>query len=159
MKLSVMMVRDLDAAQDVLQNLAVSFYAKRETLEDIGDPQAYFFICLRHAILNHIRDSARALPTDPEELKQMRGNPACRNAFDFIEWEDVIRRHAKGYPEEIIRAFIDHYMNDYPLEQLASDLNMTPNALSQQFRRMRQRIAKNSPKMALYMFLWTMRLR
>ncbi len=159
LKLSVMMVSDLDDAQDVLQNLAVSLYAKQETLTHINNPQAYFFICLRHAALNHIRDSARSLPTDPEEIKKLRDDPNYKNAFDYIEWESVIRHHSKGCPDEIVQAFIDHYMNDYPLVQLASNLGMTPNALSQQFRRMRQRIARSSPKMALYMFMLTMRLR
>ena len=159
LKLAVMMVSDLDDAQDVLQNLAVSLYSKREALTDIHNPQAYFFICLRHAALNHIRDSARALPTDPEEIKKLRDDPKHKLAFDYIEWEDVVKRHLSGYPKEIVQAFIDHYMNDYPVEQLASNLDMTPNALSQQFRRMRQRIARSSPKMALYMFMLTMRLR
>jgi len=41
-------------------------------------------------------------------------------------------------------AFIMHYIDSYPLDTVANEIHMTPNALSQQFKRMRKKIAKQS---------------
>lgn len=157
LKLSIMMLHDLNAAEDVLHNVAVSIYAKRESLNDVVDPPAYFFTCLRRAMFNYIRDNARTLSTDPFDMKEMRSDPKSKVALDYLEWEIILRNHLKEYSEELIQAFLDHYMDDYPLDILADRLGLTPNALSQQFRRMRVRIARRSPRMALYMFILTMR--
>lgn len=157
LKIALMMLHNLDAAQDVVQNVAVSIYTKQEKLGDVTNPSTFFFTCLRRAALNHIRVSARALPTDPAEIAEFRVDPKNKVALDYVEWEIILRKHLQDYSEELIQVFIDHYMNDYPLEQLAFELGITPNALAQQFKRMRVRIVRCSPKMALYMFILTMR--
>ncbi len=158
LKITVMMVNSLEAAQDIIQNLAATLFSKQNKLKDINNIPAYLSVCLRRATLNHLRDSARTVATDPNQLAKMRSDPSYKAVLDNIEWEQVLRSHLKGYSDELIQAFIDHYMKDHPIEQLSFKLGITPNTLSQQFRRMRNKIASSSPQMALYMFLLTMRM-
>ena len=157
LKSTVMMVKNLEAAQDIMQNLAANLFAKRKELNDIVNIPAFLVTCLRRAALNHIRDSSRSIPTEPNLIEQMHGELHSKIAVDFIEWEQVLRNYLVGYSEELIQAFVDHYINDLPIERLSFKIGLTPNALSQQFRRMRNKIASSSPKMALYMLVLTMR--
>lgn len=157
LKITVMMLHDSETAQDVLHNVAVSIYAKQDSLYEVANPPAYFFTCLQRAVLNYFRDNAWTLSTDPVEMAEMYSEQKNKVMLDYVEWEIILRKHLKGYPEKLIQAFLKHYMEDHTLEELADKLGMTPNALSQQFRRMRIKIAKQSPDMTLYMFILTLR--
>lgn len=66
--------------------------------------------------------------------------------IDYVEWVMLLEKCLVTYSPVLQNAFIKHYIDGYPLDTLAKGLEMTPNALSQQFKRMRKKIASQSPK-------------
>lgn len=145
LKLAVMITQNMDGAQDVLQNVALVLCQKADELAGIENPGGYLTVCVRRCALNHIKSAARAFPTDPILLANFQPDTGDQITKNYIEWTIVLEKHLAAYSEELRRAFVLHYLDGYSLEQVAGKVNLTSNALSQQFKRMRERIAKQSP--------------
>ena len=74
--------------------------------------------------------------------------------MDYLEWVMLLEKYLESYSPQLQSAFIKHYVDGYSLDSVARELNMTSNALAQQFRRMRNKIAQRSPEYkVLIMFL------
>ncbi len=146
LKLALRMVKNLDDAYEVLQDVAVVMVQKKEELYDVEDPAAYLAVCIRRRALNFIRDSRRSFATAPEAMKNIRADEDTQTEIEQTEWTIWLDKYLRNSAPELRKAFIDHYLNDIPLETIAERLGMKPNTLSQQFRRMRQSIARQSPR-------------
>lgn len=144
-----MIVKDKDAALDVMQNVALVIVKKSYQLSEIKKPTAFLITCIRRASLNYLRDQARAYPTDPVILEEIHGDEHSDGAMEYLEWVMLLKKYLESYSPQLQSAFIKHYVDGYPLDMIASELNMTSNALAQQFRRMRKKIAQRSPKYKL----------
>jgi len=68
------------------------------------------------------------------------------SCMEILEW---LKKQLASSPPEFREAFIKYHIDGHPLEQVAEDLNMTPNTLSQKFSRMRRKLKQESP--VLYM--------
>ncbi len=145
-RLAIMTVKDKDAALDVMQNVALILLKKENQLNDIDNVIGFLATCVRRAALNYIRDESRAYPTDPVKLEEMHSDVRSHIAIDYIEWVMMLKKHLVSYSPKLQSAFIKYYVDGYPLAVLAKELNMTPNALAQQFKRMRGKIASQSLK-------------
>ncbi|MGE5494656.1 MAG: sigma-70 family RNA polymerase sigma factor [Burkholderiales bacterium] len=145
-KFAIMIVKDKDAALDVMQNVALVIVTKGNHVSEIKKPTAFFLTCIRRAALNYLRDESRTYPTDPVILEESNSGEYSRAAMDYLEWVMMLDKYLESYSQQIQNAFIKHYVDGYPLDMVAKELNMTPNALSQQFRRIRKRLAQKSPE-------------
>lgn len=143
LKLAFMVTRDFHGAEDVLQNVALSLCRQHGDMEDIKNPGGFLAVCIRKAAISYIRKTAHAMPVEPTIL-----NDRCADdtvAQSYIEWLIVLNKHLACYQEHLRQAFIAFYLDGYSLEQSAILANMSPNALSQQFKRMRTRLKTQSP--------------
>lgn len=147
MKLAVMMTKDWNAAEDVLHDVAVVLLKKQQQLEDIEDPAAFLAACIRRATLNYFRKNARLDVMDPAVIAETFVHPEPGVSYDYVEWVISLEQHLKKYAPEIRKAFIEHYLDNVPIEWIAPKLGMTANALSQRFMRMRETLAKEAPSM------------
>lgn len=145
-KYAIMIVKDKDAALDVMQNVALVIVKKSYHISEIKKPTAFLITCIRRASLNYLRDQARANPTDPAILEETHSDEHSDGAIEYLEWVMSLKKYLESYSPKLQNAFIKHYVDGYPLDMIASELNMTSNALAQQFRRMRKKIAQRSPK-------------
>ena len=57
---AVMMIKDVDKAQDILHNVAVALLKKQNELRDMRYPGAYIAQCIYRATLNYLRKEARS---------------------------------------------------------------------------------------------------
>ena len=142
-----MMMKEPYAAEDVLQDVAVVLWKKQRELEDVEDPAAFLAACIRRAALNYLRTNARCAPTDPEILAGVCVHPDSDISYEYVEWVISLERHLKKYKPELRKAFIEHYLDNVPLEMIAQKLGITTNALSQRFMRMRETLAAEAPSM------------
>ncbi|HWS28656.1 MAG TPA: sigma-70 family RNA polymerase sigma factor [Clostridia bacterium] len=143
LKLAFMVTRDFYGAQDVLQNVALSLCRQHGDMEDIKNPGGFLSVCVRQAAISYIRKTARALPVDPTILNGRRADDTV--AQSYVEWTIVLDKHLASYSQNLRQAFVAFYLDGYSLEQSATLAKMSPNALSQQFKRMRTRLARQSP--------------
>lgn len=149
-KSAIMIVRDKDAALDVMQNVALVIAKKTNHATEaliagrIKKPHAFLLTCVRRAVLNYLRDESRVRPTDPAVLEEIRSDKKSHAAMEYLEWVMMLDKYLECYSKELRDAFIRYYVDGCLLDTLANELGMTPNALAQQFRRMRMRLASNS---------------
>lgn len=145
LKLALMVVKDVNAAQDVLHNVAVVLLTKQRELADVEHYAAFLAVCIRRAALNYLRKSAREEARDPADLAELCGCANDGSAYDYIEWVASLEGYLAMYDAQMRGAFVRHYIDDIPLETIAGTLGITPNALSLRFKRMRRTLAKNVP--------------
>lgn len=152
-KFAIMIVKDEDAALDVIQNVALIIAAKSYHLSEIKKPTAFLITCVRRAAFNYLREESKTYPTDPSELAGMHGGEYSRAALDYLEWVIMLKKYLEPYSPQLQNAFIKHYVDGYPLDTVAEDLNMAPNSLAQQLRRMRKKTAQKSPEIKVLLML------
>ena len=152
-KFALTIVEDKIAALDVMQNVALIILSKAYDISNIKNPTAFLITCVRRASLNYLRRESRTEPTDPTILEETHSDENSYFAIDYVEWVMLLNKFLDGYAPELQNAFIKYYVDGSPLIKLANELNMTPNALTQQFKRMRERIAARSPKFGVLLMI------
>ena len=153
---TVMMIKDVDCAQDILHNVAVTLLKKQEDLTDLRHPNAYITQCIYRATLNYLRKETRAEACDPVVLSEICRHPDSGVAYDYVEWVISIEAHLQKYSPEMRQVFIEHYLDGVPVETIARKLNLTPNAVSLRLKRMRNALAKNAPDMLRHIDVLTL---
>lgn len=140
LRIAVSKVRSLDAAYDVLQNLAVKIIELDGDVE-IQEYQAYLSRAVRHAACDHIRKEARYVPTDAEHLDN---NPDEfeRLAGEF-ESKESLNKYLRSLSPQMKEAWARHFYDGETIAQIATDMNINPATLRQQFHRVRARIPKD----------------
>lgn len=140
---------------DLLQDLAETLLVKEGELQDVRTPIAYFKTCLRHMKYNKMAKNKEEIIVDPDAIDTLNKEPQKDfdvTCMEIIEW---LNKQLASSPPELREAFIKYHIDGHPLEQVAQELNMAPNTLSQTFSRMRKRLKKQSSVlyMALLMFI------
>ncbi len=153
---TVMMIKDVDRAQDILHNVAVVLLTKQDELTDLRHPNAYITQCIYRATLNYLRKESRSEACDPVVLSETSRHPDSDVAYDYVEWVISIEAHLQKYSPEMRRVFIEHYLDGVPIETIARELNLTPNAVSLRLKRMRDALAKNAPSMLRHIDVLTL---
>jgi RNA polymerase sigma factor (sigma-70 family) len=154
-KFAIMIVKNKDAALDVIQNVAFVIVTKAYNVSDIKNPNAFLLTCVRRAALNYLRNESRLCQTDPVILEQMLKSEYRDGSIDYLEWVMSLNRYLESYSPQLQKAFIMHYVDGCSLDAISKDLNMTPNALAQQFKRMRKKITQTSPEFKTLLMLLT----
>lgn len=81
-----------------------------------------------------------------------------REHEDMRARQEWLNRLLISYSPEIADAFLRCYMDGYSVKELAAELNMSENALSQQFRRMRKKMKHDYAGVLEMMLFVLMRL-
>lgn len=152
-KFAIMIVKDKDAALDVLQNVALIIVKKGYSLAEVRYPKAFLITCIRRAALNYLRSESRACPIDPAVLEEMRGGDDSHAAINYLEWVMLLEKHLESYSSQLRSAFMKHYIDGYPLDTIAAELDMASNTLAQQFKRMRNKVANKSSEYKMLLML------
>jgi len=147
-KIALRIVKNRDAALDVLQNVALTLAQKRLPLDGIESPNAFLAVCVRHAAMNYLRRESRSSPSDPEALNNLPA-PIPKSEYDAVDWTVTIEKYLEDYTPEMRKAFILHYVDGWPQTEIAARLRMRPEALRQQFYRMRKKIAARCKHLSL----------
>ena len=146
MEIAFMIMKEDEAASDVMQNVAVSILKEQNRQRNIDNPYAFFKKCILNAAITYIRKESKANPTDPAIIMETRNDENSHAAMDYIELEMTLRKYLSDYSSELQDAFIKRYMAGYPLDAIAKEIGMTPNALSQRFLRMRNKLLAEMSK-------------
>ncbi|MDO4564631.1 MAG: sigma-70 family RNA polymerase sigma factor [Clostridia bacterium] len=145
LKLAVMTLKDFDAAQDVLHDVAVVILKKQDDLSDVRNCGAYLAQCIRRSALNYIRKHSRMIYQDPALMSELCEHSEVEAEYDYVEWVALIEDYLQKYPVEMRKAFIAHYLDDVPVTAIAKMLDIHPKAVYRIFARMRDTLAKQSP--------------
>lgn len=152
-KIAIRVVGDKDTSLDVLQDVALILLRKEYRLKDIDSPIAFLTTCVKNTAVNYIRKASKTVLFDPVVMGEVHGDHNSSAKIDYIEWVETLNKYLASYSPELREAFIKHYVEGYPLSMVGKELGMTTNALSQQFKRMRDKIADQSPTFIILIML------
>lgn len=131
----------LDDATDLVSDLLIKIYTD-ERMKNAEEPMAYFMACIRNLAYNKMKRDKRLLLLPYEDFQALNdGIPAPQETnYEDRQTRQEIREMLSQYKAQLKEAFILFHLDGYSIKELAKWLNMSENALSQQFRRMRKKI-------------------
>lgn len=141
-------VGDSTAAFDIIQDAFVRLLTRPEVLVPIKNLQAYLFCCVHNESLNYLKRCKRQVSLEDDLLEQKITKRYLRMSYpeeflgeDIEDLKEMLHVTLPDYPQEIIEAYVDYVVSGYSLKELADRVGKKPNTLSQQFRRIKTKLA------------------
>ena len=120
------MSRDRGRAQDAVHQVFLHMLENRK-LEEIGDPKAYLFTCVRHGILNERKASQRNTALDEESAWF---DPPHRDYTAELN----LRRALRALTEDQRQVVVLHVWGELTFMQIAGVLEISPNTAASRYR-------------------------
>lgn len=135
---AVGMTGNKEDAQDVLQDVALSLLGLSPELDEIISPIAYIRTTIKNTALNYLRTESKTIPTNPEVLNQTNRDDSAYQV-NLIEMTDWVNKQLASFSQRDRLAFVMHYIEGYPLVDLAREMNIPYESLKKTFMRMRKK--------------------
>jgi RNA polymerase sigma factor (sigma-70 family) len=136
MRLAEPFLEDADTCQEIVQELFVSLYTKREDLQIKISISAYLYVSLRNRIRNHIRH--RAIYNRHIGTIRRSYIPVTNDVEQFInrsELEREIMVCLSEMPEKCRQVYLLYNQGRCPQKQIAVILNRPVDTVEKQFRK------------------------
>jgi RNA polymerase sigma-70 factor (ECF subfamily) len=151
------MLRDADAAEDLLQETLLRVWTHASQWDDRGAPRGWLFRVATNLALNHVRALRRrpqqplVLPPDPYDLEEEPAIPGWMvdtvslgpdEALELAERRDLLRRLVARLPEE--KREVLRLVHDAELEiaEVAQALGIPPGTVKSRLHYATQRLAR-----------------
>ena len=155
-----MLMGNKNDALDLLSDLLIEIY-ENPKMQDAIDPIPYFKTVLHNRACNIKKRNSRMIPHAPDMLSGTEPklyDDTEREHEDMRARQEWLNRLLISYSPEIADAFLRCYMDGYSVKERAAELNMSENALSQQFCRMRKKMKHDYAGVLEMMLFVLMRL-
>ncbi len=123
------LVRQKEAAEDVLQNTAVKCLTKPPRTRPVN-PRCYVAQMVRNASIDYLRKHRRELPTDFDDDAQSAlagSTPLCgRVHLEDKQALRVLAQALQTLPERKQQIFLRHRLAETPQKDIAADLDLSP---------------------------------
>lgn len=143
LRYALSILKDKHAAEEVVQGLCVKILERRDLFDSIapGSHRAYFTKAIYHASLNYRKAQKRLVTLDPDysdsayssEDKDLLG----------VEARELFMQLTADWPEDMRTAFIAHVVEGVPLKDIAEQMGIKPNTLTQRINRLRKKFCLN----------------
>jgi RNA polymerase sigma factor, sigma-70 family len=134
-------------AEDVMQAVLLHLLECPERITSARNLRSFLQIAVRNRALDLLRRQGRHIPMEESAFAQISSESATRQ-MDEMLCALALRKCLAGQPEALREAFIAHVLYDARIKELANELGVTPNTLSQQFRRIKKSIRASLAKEA-----------
>jgi RNA polymerase sigma-70 factor (ECF subfamily) len=132
---------DSELAEDCMQNTFMTFYQKLKNDEEITNPRAYLYKIANNFVLKSIEKTARhnkkTVPIDDCKEKVIDERD---NVDSNLDYQLLIERLKNILSEEEILLLNYKYIYDLTVEQTASQLGITKQAVAKRLQRLREKI-------------------
>jgi len=134
-------VGDLDAAKDIVHDVFINLWEKRETI-DIDKPlRSYLYTAVHNRCLNHLRDNRRFVPRDlpagAPELQELI------DSGDVLEQEELmqhINQVLASLPEKCREIFLLNRFDGLKYREIAEKLDISVKTVETQMSRALKRL-------------------
>lgn len=129
-------VNNEQEAEDIVQELFVSIWEKRESQrDDLGSVKAYLRRAARNRSLNYLRDRKRIPVDDVEVPITIAALEQADGALEQSELREKIHGAIDALPERCRLVFVMSKMEDMSHKEIASALNISPKTVENQMTR------------------------
>ena len=144
LSIAFQLARNEEDALDLMQDLAEAIARNDRPASQIQNPMAFFRRCLRNNRINMAKKSEREIVSDPDVVELNPGKENVESTFAYKELLDWLKKELAEYSPEMREAFRMFYFDGYSLEEVAQQLGISKNTLSQRFSRIRSRLSKDA---------------
>ena len=137
--LAVSITGNVQDAEDVMQAVLLRFLEYPERITSARNLRSFLQIAVRNQAIDLLRKRGRSIPTGHEVLTQCN-SPRAASDFDEMLSALALRKHLAELPAPLQEAFLQHVLYGARIKDLAKELGTTPNAVTQQFRRIKAKL-------------------
>lgn len=118
-------VKDADAAQEIVQEVFVNVWQKRETMDPAKELKTYLFTSVRNRSLNHLRDN-RKYRSEFLDIELEAQEPVHEGLLsDYSETEKRIREAMQRLPERCRQVFELSRFEELKYREIAGRLGIS----------------------------------
>jgi len=119
-------------AEDLVQEIFVSLHKNRKELRKVNDLRAWLFACLRHRILNEIRDFKLHEMHHLQIARGMEGTVKEESVYDLKVLEKTLQRALAQLTERCREVFLLSRVGHLSNKKIASRLDVSVKAVEKQ---------------------------
>ncbi len=134
------LLRDAAAAEDVMQEVFMSYYRELEQGRDVHHLRAWLLTATRNRCFNMLRDGRWEQPTEDVPVTAAVGDPLTN-----VQQQDTVERVLACLTEDERLAFSLHYFDGYTYRQIAEGLGIPMGTVQT-----RCRLARKKCRVALH---------
>jgi|GEM_PF-599813 len=139
-------VRDVQAAEDILHDMFVSLWNRRETILEIESIPAYFYTSCRYLVFRHYRRRMQEEHPD-EELDVADQERPLEERLHYRYLLDMVAREVEKLPEKCRQAFklsrYEYLTNREIAERMAISESTVENHINKAINRLRLSAGKD----------------
>lgn len=126
---AVSLLKDPDAAEDVVQNVFLKLWTGRERLDSSKPVKSYLLTAVRNESISWLRakfvaDRERRLVQEPEDETQN-----ILNTISALELDATISAAISKLPEKLRQVFEKRRFEGKMVEQIADEMNLSPKTV------------------------------
>jgi RNA polymerase sigma-70 factor, ECF subfamily len=146
------MLRERAVAEEIVQDVLLEFWRRREQLAVDGSPQAYLFQSTRNRALNHLRHARVKVRAEPLVIGEVtpRNEPSADALLVEQEIETALRAAVSDLPPRCREVFELSRVHGLKYAEIAGTLGVSVKAVEAQMgkalRVLRERLAPWLPK-------------
>lgn len=129
-------MKSTEIARDLVQDLFVQLWLKKETLQIHTSIAAYLFVALRNAVLNHA--SFQAVRTTHADLLKHSLPSSAYTTYDQVAVADLqgaLQRESSKLSPKCREAFELSQFEDLSVQDIAQRMNLSPNTVRNHLQR------------------------
>lgn len=139
------MLRDRAVAEELVQDVMLELWRRRETLAADGSAQAYLFQATRNRVLNHLRHLRIEQRSEPEIRGESSSSPRADSALVHEELDVAVQKAVQALPDRCREVFELSRVHGLKYAEIAKTLGISVKTVEAQMgkalRTLRERLA------------------
>jgi RNA polymerase sigma-70 factor (ECF subfamily) len=139
------MLRDRAVAEELVQDVMLELWRRRESLAADGSAQAYLFQATRNRVLNHLRHLKIEQRSEPEVQREVASTPHADAAVVQEELDVAVQRAVQALPDRCREVFELSRVHGLKYAEIARTLGISVKTVEAQMgkalRTLRERLA------------------
>jgi RNA polymerase sigma-70 factor (ECF subfamily) len=144
------MLRDRAVAEELVQDVMLELWRRRETLAADGSAQAYLFQATRNRVLNHLRHLKIEQRSEPDIRDETASTPHADAAVVHEELDVAVQRAVQSLPDRCREVFELSRVHGLKYSEIAKTLGISVKTVEAQMgkalRTLREQLAAWLPE-------------
>lgn len=151
------LTKNKEVSEDILQEILLDFWKRRETIEIQTELRAYLFSSAKYAVLNYIR-SEKVRKKYLEHFKLFLAQGGAESASDRVELQDlisIVMQTLEHLPNRCAEVFYRSRFQHRSIQEIADELNISTRTVENYISRAMAEIKRVLDNYAWWLILFT----